>query len=67
MLDFFASCVRSKTMVFNVIIAGLLALEPVFGMLQSVLPGNIYAWGSVILAVGNAILRVLTTQPLAMK
>jgi len=56
--------IRSKTMMFNAVVAALAALEPVFGMLQAFLPGNVYAWVSVTLAVGNAILRVVTTQAL---
>ncbi len=59
--------IRSKTMWFNAIVAGFAALEPVFGMLQSFLPGNVYAYLTVALTVGNAILRVLTTQPLSDK
>lgn len=64
---FFSSCLYSKTMWFNTIIAALLALEPVFGLLQTVLPGNVYAWSSIVLTVGNAILRIVTTQPLLSK
>lgn len=66
-LEFFKGTIKSRTMWFNAIIAGLLALEPVFGLLQTVLPGNIYAWASITLTVGNSILRVLTTQPLTSK
>lgn len=58
---------KSKTIWFNVIVAGLAALEPVFGTLQAFLPGNVYAYMSVALVVGNAILRVITTQPLCEK
>lgn len=66
-IDFFACSLRSKTMWFNAIIAALLALEPVFGVLASVLPGNVYAISSVTLVMGNAVLRTLTTMPLAAK
>lgn len=58
---------KSKTLWFNAIVAGMAALEPVFGTLQAFLPGNVYAYISVVLAVGNAILRVITTQPLSTK
>ena len=58
---------KSKTIWFNVIVAALASLEPVFGTLQAFLPGNVYAYISVFLAVGNATLRVITTQPLSTK
>lgn len=63
----FQRALRSKTIWFNAIIAGLAALEGVFGTLQAFLPGNAYAYITVVLTVGNAILRVLTTQALADK
>ena len=59
--------IRSKTMLFNAIVAALAALEGVFGMLQSYVPGNVFAYLTIILTVGNAFLRVLTTQALADK
>jgi hypothetical protein len=59
--------IRSKVMWFNAILAGLTALEAAFTIFQPMLPGNIYAYFSVALAVGNAILRVVTTQPLSDK
>lgn len=65
--DWARCCYKSRTIWFNAIVAGLAAAEPVFGMLQSFLPGNVYAYLTVALTVGNAILRVLTTQPLANK
>jgi len=60
----FDRIVRSKTMWFNAVVAGLAALEPVFGLLQSFLPGNVYAYLTVVLTVGNAMLRVVTTTAL---
>ncbi len=60
----FDRIVRSKTMWFNAVVAGLAALEPVFGLLQSFLPGNVYAYLTVGLTVGNAVLRVVTTTAL---
>lgn len=58
---------KSKTIWFNAIVAGMAALEPVFGALQAFLPGNVYAYLSVFLAVGNAILRAITVKPLGEK
>jgi hypothetical protein len=58
---------KSKTIWFNVLVAGLAALEPVFGALQSFLPGNVYAYLTVGLAVGNAVLRVVTSQAISDK
>lgn len=58
---------RSKTMMFNILLAIGAALETVTGVLQAVLPGNVFAWFTVALTVGNAVLRVITTQPLTDK
>lgn len=64
----FDRIIRSKTMMFNAIVAGLAALEGVFGMLQAFLPGNVYAYLTVLLTVGNAVIRVVfTTQPITDK
>lgn len=67
LIDYLAGSARSRTMWFNAIVAGLIALEPVFGMLQAFLPGNVYAWASVSLVVGNAMLRVITSKHLLEK
>jgi len=55
---------KSKTMLFNIFMAVMGVGEAVFGFLQGYVPGNVYAYGMAILTVGNAILRVVTTQPL---
>jgi len=55
---------KSKTLWFNALCAALVAVEATFGAFQSVLAGNVYATISVVLAVGNAILRIVTTQAL---
>jgi hypothetical protein len=57
---------QSKTLRFNVVMAGLLVLEANFAVLQPYLSGSVYAWFSTVLAVGNAMLRVVTTASLAM-
>lgn len=57
----------SKTMWFNAIVAALAALEGVFAMLQPHVAGNVYAYLTIALTVGNAALRVVTTQPLSQK
>lgn len=59
--------IRSKTLWFNAIVAGLAALEAVYSVLQPFVPGNAYAWFTVILTVGNAVLRVVTKLPLESK
>jgi hypothetical protein len=56
--------IRSKTMWLNALGAGAVALEASFSLLQPYVPGNAYAWISISLAVGNAIMRTITTQPL---
>jgi hypothetical protein len=52
---------KSKTLWFNALVAGLAALEAGASALSTVLPGNIYAWLTVTLTVGNAVLRVIST------
>jgi hypothetical protein len=54
--------VRSRTIIFNAVMAGGLALEASFGLLQPLLPANSYAVGCVLLAVGNAVLRALAMK-----
>lgn len=56
--------IRSKTMLFNIFVAVMGVGEAAFGFLQPYIAGNVFGWGMAILTVGNAILRVLTTQPL---
>jgi tetraacyldisaccharide-1-P 4'-kinase len=53
---------QSRTLWFNAIVSGLVALEATFSALQTLLPTNIYAIAVTVLAVGNAILRIITTQ-----
>lgn len=55
---------HSKTMLFNILIAVMGVGEAAFGFLQPYIEGNVYGWGMALLTVGNAILRVVTTQPL---
>lgn len=54
----------SKTLWFNLLVSGLGALEASFSVLQDVIPVNIYAVLVVVLAVGNATLRVISTAKL---
>jgi hypothetical protein len=55
----------SKTLVVNAVAAGLVALEAGTGMLQPLLPVNLYSAIAVGLPVVNAVLRIVTTQALA--
>ena len=55
---------KSRTLWFNLVVTSLVALEASFNMLQSVLPANWYAILYVLLAVGNAVLRVISTATL---
>lgn len=52
---------KSKTIWFNIVVASLVALEASFSMLQPMLPINTYGILATVLAVGNAILRVIST------
>lgn len=67
MKKWFDRVIRSKTMWFNAVIAALAAMEGVFSLLQPLLPGNVFAWLTVALTVGNAFLRTITAKPLADK
>ena len=54
----------SKTLWFNCIVAALAALEASAPMIQPHLAGDVYGYGLLILTVGNAALRIITTQGL---
>lgn len=57
---------QSKTLWFNALLAGLIVLEANFAIWQPYLEGSVYAWFSTTLAVGNAVLRVITAAPLGL-
>ena len=67
MNDWIIRCMKSKTMMFNAIVASLAALEGVFNLLQPHIAGNVYAYLTVSLTVGNAFLRTITHEPLSNK
>lgn len=52
----------SKVIWFNIVVSALVALEASFSALQSILPTNVYAVAVPVLAIGNAVLRIITTQ-----
>ena len=52
---------RSKTLWFNTIVAALAALEGVTGLLAG---QNFYSALCVVLPIGNAMLRVISTEGL---
>lgn len=55
---------KSRTIRVNAVIAGLVALEAGTGLLQPVIPVNLYTAVAVGLPIINAVLRVITTQAL---
>lgn len=59
--------VKSKTIWFNTTVGALLALEPVFPLLQPMLGDAWYGLGMVVLTVGNVILRAMTNKALGDK
>lgn len=63
----FNRIIRSKTLVFNMLVAVMGVGEAAFGFIQPFVAGNVYGWGMAFLTVGNAVLRVVTTQPLSDK
>ena len=58
---------QSKTLWFNAIVAGLASLEASANLVQAFVPGNVYGWGLMVLTIGNAILRIVTTQGVSLK
>lgn len=58
---------KSRTLRLNAAAAALAALEVNTGLLQPLLPVNFYEALVVALAVGNAVLRVITTQPIGVR
>ena len=52
---------KSRTLLINAAVAALVALESVSGLLQPLLPVNLYTAVAVGLPVINAWLRVVTT------
>lgn len=57
---------RSRTLRVNALAAGLVALEASTGVLQPLLPVNLYSAIAVALPVVNAVLRVVTTRGLTL-
>lgn len=58
---------KSRTLWLNAGAAGLVALEASTGLLQPLLPVNLYTAAAVALPVANAMLRVVTTQALTVR
>lgn len=55
---------KSKTMIFSLLLAICGAVEGSTGFLQTVLAPEQFGWVMLVIAMVTAILRVLTTQPL---
>jgi hypothetical protein len=58
---------KSKTLWFNLIMAGLAALEASFSFLQPLFPESVYGILITVLTIGNALLRVISTKTLFFK
>lgn len=58
---------KSKTLWFNAAVAGLATLEASAGLIQPYISGNIYGYGLMVLTVGNAMLRIITSQGVSIK
>jgi hypothetical protein len=58
---------KSRTLWFNAACSALIALEAATGILQPHVPVNVYLVMAVVLPVVNAMLRVITTQAIALK
>ena len=57
---------QSKVLWFNGLVACLAAAEVSLRVVQDYLPGNIFAWLTFVLTIGNAALRVITRQGLTL-
>lgn len=55
---------HSRTIIFNAVIAALLAAESQVNLLQPLLPVNVYALVAFALPVANAALRFVTATPI---
>lgn len=53
---------RSKTIIFNAVVAALAALESVTGVLEPFIGHTFYAALCVLLPVGNAVLRIISSE-----
>lgn len=58
---------RSRTMIFNVLVAVFAALADVTGVLQAATSPRTFAAVVIAVAVVNAVLRTKTCQPLTRK
>lgn len=58
---------QSKTMWFNIISAVLVVLEAQIGVLTPLLPSDVAPWVLLGIPIINVVLRIVTTQPLAIK
>lgn len=56
---------RSKTLWFNAVVAALAALEGVTGLLAPYTGQSFYSALCVILPIGNAVLRVISSDGLS--
>lgn len=53
---------RSKTIIFNAAVAALAALESVTGVFEPFIGHTFYAALCVLLPVGNAVLRIISSE-----
>jgi hypothetical protein len=54
---------KSKTLIVNAFVAGLVAFEAVTGLLKPYMHESFYIVIAVALPIINAMLRVITTEP----
>lgn len=58
---------KSKTLIVNAVVAGLVALEAVTGLLKPYMGDDFYVIIAVALPILNAMLRVITTEPVVFR
>lgn len=58
---------QSKTMQINLLASALLLVEANLGVLQTVLPVNVYAVAAFVLPIVNLVLRAVTTNGISLR
>lgn len=64
MIDYIKKCLKSRTMLFALLLAVFGVLEQSLQLFSSIIPPHLYGATVTIVGIIVAVLRVLTTSPL---
>ena len=67
MIDYIKKCLKSRTILFALLLAVFGVLEQSLQLFSSIIPPQLYGATVTIVGIIVAILRVLTTSPLGAK